>query len=408
MSPEGLPSGWVKRPLGEIAREGPRNGYSGNTADNATGTLTLRLSATTSGSCLLSSSTTKRMIETIPENSPFWLFPGDLLVQRSNTIEYVGTAAVFNGPSHTYIYPDLMMRLRFEHPETAFWVASFLNSPMGRIAVRRLAAGSAGSMPKISGAKLRSVRVPLPPLAAQRAIIATLHRAESLQAQRERSLALLDDLLRSAFVEMFGDPATNPNSYNRVPLGHLLAVPPRIGTTRPACDEGRIPVIRVGEIGGDDIDIAHCGRVNLSDSERERYQCHPGDILLARAIGSAGHLGKATVFPDSPERVVFDSHVMRLRTNANRLLGVFLLHWLRSSGGRALFLRQGGRTAVQFNINAKQIAALLINLPPIDLQRRYARLVERADSQRRLMLASQHEASSLTSTLLLRAFRGEL
>jgi len=287
------------------------------------------------------------------------------------------------------------------------YFAAYLLSLEARTYFLRSAKQTTG-IASINMTQLRGLPVRFPDTAKQARIVATLAKADSLRAQRERSLALLDDLLRSAFVEMFGDPASNPKSYTRMPLGHLLAVPPRIGTTRPASDEGDVPVIRVGEIGGDDIPLARCGRVTVSDSEYQRYRCHPGDLLLARAIGSADHLGKATVFPCSSERVVFDSHVMRLRTNTERLLGAFLLHWLRSTGGRSLFLQQGGRTAVQFNINAKQIAGLPINLPPIDHQRRYAALVERVGSQRRLVLKSQREASSLTSTLLHRAFRGEL
>lgn len=173
-----LPSGWQWVLLSDLVAEGPTNGYSGPTSPDAAGSPALRLSATTSGSCVLNEDTTKRLDEIIPPDSDLWLRSGDLLVQRSNTSDLVGTAAVYDGPSCVYVYPDLMMRLRFSEPSTTRFVRRYMNSPAGRTFFRRMAAGSSGSMPKISGAKLRAMLIPLPPLPEQRRISAAGSNSE--------------------------------------------------------------------------------------------------------------------------------------------------------------------------------------------------------------------------------------
>jgi type I restriction enzyme S subunit len=148
--------------LGEILDDGPTNGWSPKSGDDAAGALTLKLSATTSGKMLLDERTTKRIYETLDESSNFWLEPGDLLVQRANSLEYVGASAIYEGPKHTYIYPDLMMRIRIQDPDLRRYIWYFLNSALARSYLKQRATGTAGNMPKISGTTLRSLPVPLP------------------------------------------------------------------------------------------------------------------------------------------------------------------------------------------------------------------------------------------------------
>lgn len=149
-----IPQEWTLQRLGSIVIEGPKNGYSGPGGKEARGTPTLKLTATSSGKLVLSEETVKRLDETIDPRSELFLKPGDLLVQRSNTSELVGTAAVFDGPPQVYVYPDLMMRFRCRDLVTAQWVWRYANSHNGRRFFTSIAAGSTGSMPKISGGKI--------------------------------------------------------------------------------------------------------------------------------------------------------------------------------------------------------------------------------------------------------------
>ncbi len=207
---------------------------------------------------------------------------------------------------------------------------------------------------------------------------------------------------------MFGDPVTNPKGWEVKRLETTFARNPQIGTTKPAHSDGQQMVVRVGEIGGRNVRLKECGRITLEGKELENFLCEPGDLLLARAIGSESHLGKASILQQTAHIVVFDSHVMRLRFLPKLLSPIFFLQWLKTEGGRTRFMREAGRTAVQFNVNAKQISKVEIPLPSIELQEQFARLYTRTRKCIGNYGGGYETANELFNSLLQRAFRGEL
>jgi type I restriction enzyme S subunit len=197
-----IPEDWDTVSLSALLRQGPTNGWSGPSTNDTTGTPTLSLAATTSGRLVLNAETVKYLEDRIPRRSDLYLALGDILVQRSNTVELVGTTAVFDGPPGVFVYPDLMMRLRFKQPATGRWFWRYANSASGRFYFRSIAAGSTGSMPKISGAKLREMPVPLPALGEQEAIAEALSDADALIGSLEQLLAKKRQVKQGAMQEL--------------------------------------------------------------------------------------------------------------------------------------------------------------------------------------------------------------
>jgi type I restriction enzyme S subunit len=258
---------------------------------------------------------------------------------------------------------------------------------------------------------LASLRIPLPSLPEQRQIAAILDKADAVRRKRQQTLDLADQFLRSAFLDMFGDPVTNPKGWPVRRLGDCLARKPQIGTIAKADASGAVAVVRVGDLGTPWLSRSVPTRIMLAQSEIERYRIEPGDFLLARAIGSEAHLGKASVVPAnalSEGDVVFDSHVMRLRLDEPKLSHVFLWHWLKSPGGRAMFMRNAGRTAVQFNINAAQIARVPIPVPPGALQARFAEMARVVGGAVVAAATATCQCEKLLGAVSYRAFRAEL
>lgn len=199
---EGIaPSNWRQCTVGDVLEAKPRNGYSPKAVDFETAVRSLTLSATTSGRFLAQHS--KFIDEQIPDGSHLWLEPGDILIQRANTLEYVGVSAIFDGPSKQFIYPDLMMKCRPNQLILRKFLFYTLSAEQTRQYFRDQATGTAGNMPKINQQTVMSAPVFLPSLEEQERIVLKVdalfqladrievrHLAARTQAQRLSPLLL--------------------------------------------------------------------------------------------------------------------------------------------------------------------------------------------------------------------------
>jgi len=280
-------------------------------------------------------------------------------------------------------------------------------NPRFRFIAERRMTGSAGQK-RVPAEFLKRYKIPLPPIAEQKRIAAILDKADAIQRKRQEANCLIEALTQAAFYQLIGDPILNDKGWQVVKLGTTFASSPQIGTITPATGEGRHPVIRVGEIGDTYVRLGDCGRVTLTGHDLDRFTVETDDLLLARAIGSEDHLGKASLFQGAPERVLFDSHVMRLRFDLRALHPAVFLAWLKSKGGRARFMRKAGRTAVQFNINARQIDEIDIPIPSQKAQLDFVRAHEAIASLQSNVTRAKGTDAELFASLIERAFRGEL
>ena len=108
----------------------------------------------------------------------------------------------------------------------------------------QLATGA--SYPAVSDKIVKAAPIPLPPIEEQRRIAAVLDVADALRAKRRLALARLDSLSPAIFIDMFGDPVSNPYGWPRVALGELLASA-TYGTSKKAGADGRFPVPENGQ-----------------------------------------------------------------------------------------------------------------------------------------------------------------
>jgi type I restriction enzyme S subunit len=199
-----VPDSWCWTTLGEIIVSGPQNGLSPRPTTRADAPKAITLTATTSGQ--FDPRFFKRVEADVPPGSELWLRDGDLLFQRGNTREYVGIAAVYRGPQNTFLYPDLMIRVRISPELSLPYVHLATLSPTARDFMARNATGAQLTMPKINQATLLALPIPVPPREEQDRIVATVEQLTTLCDQLERSMGdvdlgrsrLLDSLLRNA------------------------------------------------------------------------------------------------------------------------------------------------------------------------------------------------------------------
>ncbi|MBI3137726.1 MAG: restriction endonuclease subunit S [Sphingobacteriales bacterium] len=198
-----IPENWVWCRLGEIISFGPSNGYSPKESKKGTGIKCLTLTATTSGK--FKGEHYKLVDEQIESDSYLWLSKGDILLQRGNALEYVGIAALYEGESNEFIYPDLMIKVRvFEKLTYDRFIHKVLISPFNRTYFSDNAFGAQKSMPKINQGVVLNTMIPLPPLNEQYRIVDKIINImtlcddlqQSIQLSREQNELLLQQVLK--------------------------------------------------------------------------------------------------------------------------------------------------------------------------------------------------------------------
>jgi len=268
---------------------------------------------------------------------------------------------------------------------------------------------SGTSQPQIIRQNIVRVEIPLPPLSEQRRIAEVLDRAEALRAKRRAALAQLDALTLSLFLDLFGDPRSNPKSWPEIAMSELFVAPPIFGSMIPPLAEKRGWLsLRVGNIQDWTLDLRDSKYVDLPPESVDRHSVRDGDLLMARAIASKDHLGKCVIAHPNGEQWAFDSHLMRLRFDSTRSEPEFIRHLFMTPGGRALFLSVSRKSTVQYNINTKEISSLRIPVPPISLQREFSRRITAVEKLKATHRAALAELDALFASLQHRAFRGEL
>ena len=211
---------WTRGTLSSLLDGKPRNGYSPRAVEYPTPVKSLTLTATTSGH--FRGEFFKYIDEAIPPNSHLWLCPGDILVQRANTLQYVGVSAIYDGPVGVFIYPDLMMKARANPHVLPKFLLRLLSSAAVRRHFRDNATGTAGNMPKINQETVTSAIVSWPEIDEQAEIVRRVESlftwADRLEARHAAARAQVERLTPSLLAKAFRgelvpqDPADEPAS----------------------------------------------------------------------------------------------------------------------------------------------------------------------------------------------------
>ena len=216
----------------------------------------------------------------------------------------------------------------------------------------------------LNKATLNAARIPKPDISEQRAVASTLDKICALMAKCDEQIVRLDQLVKSRFVEMFGDPMTNPKGWSIGCISDIAKYWNGL-TYKPddVSEQGTI-VLRSSNIQNGCLDFADIVRVNLDAKEKNLVV--PGDILMCSRNGSAALVGKTTIIPRLPEKMYFGAFMMVLRCSEP----TFLNAYFKTKAFRAQIVC-GQTTTVN------QITCSMMDKVP--LQREFAAFVAKVD-----------------------------
>lgn len=258
----------------------------------------------------------------------------------------------------------------------------------------------------VTKAVLENLEIPLPPIAQQKRIAAILDKAEELRGLRRKALGELDAIVQSIFLEMFGDPVTNPKGWERKVCKSLCSRITVGIVVQPASHykEKGVPALRSLNIKQNWISMDNLVFFSQSDNETKlsKTRVKAGDVVLIRT----GQPGTAAVIPDELDGVnTIDLLITTPRQDV--VDSVYLCHFFNSSSGKQLVLSsQVGQ--IQKHLNVGILNESLVLLPPLSLQQEFARRVEAIEHLKATHRESLAQLDALFTSLQHRAFRGEL
>ena len=239
------------------------------------------------------------------------------------------------------------------------------------------------TVPSVRKSRLEELKIQVPTLDIQEIICKKLNSTERIMVKRRQQLEELDMLIKARFVELFGDPNTNPHSYQTAEFGTVLIVEPQNGLYKPQSDyvtDGNgIPILRIdGFYNGKVTDFRTLKRLICSEDDIKRYELHENDIVINR-VNSIEYLGKCGLIQGLVEKTVFESNMMRLHVDESKLNPCYISHFLCSQYIYQQILKRAKKSVNQASINQKDVQSFVICIPPIELQTQFADFVTQVD-----------------------------
>lgn len=264
------------------------------------------------------------------------------------------------------------------------------------------------NLPRLSPKALAEMKIPLPPLPEQRRIAAILDKADAVRAKRRAALAQIDTLTQSVFLDMFGDPATNPKGWEVVTIADICEV--KGGKRLPKGEEYasvRTPFryIRVVDLKAGRVDES--ALVYLKPEiqvEIARYVVNTGDVI----VSIAGSIGLVAPVPQSLNGVNLTENAAKLvPRRSGRYEAEYLARFLETDYAQGQIGSHTGRVTIG-KLALFRIEKLTVPLPPIELQHEFVGRAAEVETHRSAQRQAGSRLDELFASLQHRAFRGEL
>ncbi|GAB1347971.1 restriction endonuclease subunit S [Ignavibacteriales bacterium] len=258
--------------------------------------------------------------------------------------------------------------------------------------------------PSISLNDIKQIEIPLPPIEEQHRIVKILDQAQLLIEKRKQAIAYLDDYVKAVFLDMFGDPVSNPKGWE---VKSIQAISHKITDgehLNPTFSEGGIPMIMAGHVLESGVDTKSARKVSSELGRVFRKKCNPekNDLLLVSRGATIGRLCRVA----TSELFCLMGSVILIKPNHDIVNSAYLSELLKHPRMYSKLFNSSGSSAQQA-IYLKDIKKLDCVIPPIEDQRDFEMIVREVDTIKQKMESQLEELENNFQAQLQRAFRGE-
>ena len=246
--------------------------------------------------------------------------------------------------------------------------------------------------------------VPLPGVSEQQFVLDVIHKAKKIIDNRSEEIQQLDNLVKARFVEMFGDPKSNPNSY---PISQLsehieFLTSGSRGWAQYCVDNGSEWFITIKNVKDCRISIDNMQPINAPDNaEAKRTKVQEGDLLISITadLGRTGVVTKEI----ADHGAYINQHLTCIRLNKEILNPLYVAFFMESPAGKEQF-ESKNQSAVKVGLNFNSINSLRLLVPPMDEQSAFVEFVHQVDKSKVVVQKALEEAQTLFDSLMQQYF----
>ena len=251
---------------------------------------------------------------------------------------------------------------------------------------------------------LAGLELPDVTLEQQKRIANVIDSIDQLLSLRKEQLTKLDQLVKSRFIELFGDPMTNPMGWDKVNISAVVGGRVSNGffaKREDYCADGNVKVLGVAHVVNRMYsNIEDLPTTNGSETDIVKYGVKYGDMLFCRSSLVAAGIGKASIVPkNTPNNVLFECHVIRLPLDLDKCVPEFMQVLSTTDYFRNQVIAQS-KTATMTTIGQDGILKTDIILPPLELQKQLLKFVEQTDKSKTAIQASLDKLELLKKSLM--------
>lgn len=349
----------------------------------------------------------------ITEYSNDILEDGDILMSHINSVKHLGKTALYEKEDNEIIIHGMnLLRLRpnkellLSKYGKYFFESCFFKNQLPRITKNSVNQSS------FNVSALEDLRIILPTLDIQKKIATALDTANTLIEKRKEQIEKLDLLIKSQFIEMFGDPVTNPKGWERTPMGKYIALLTDFSANGSyeyldsnivmSNEPGYALMVRTTDLEKNDFekDVKY---IDIKAYEILKKSKLFGNEIIINKIGSAG---KVYIMPviGKPASLGRNAFMIRYKSDIN----IKFIYYLLVSRYGEREIQKHIRGAVTKTITKEAVKSIQILCPPLYLQTQFAEFVEKVEAQKTLLQKSLADMEQNYQSLLQKCFKGEI
>ncbi|AFZ46807.1 restriction modification system DNA specificity domain protein [Cyanobacterium stanieri PCC 7202] len=325
---------------------------------------------------------------------------GDLLISSANSWNLVGKTCYVYDLSYKATAGGFISILRaneslMDSKYLYYWLSSKSTQHYVRLCGRQTT-----NISNLDTNRFLGLSIPVPPIAHQRRIADILDTADRIIQKRKRAIALTEELQKSIFLDMFGDPVTNPKGWSKCHIQDIAKVKTGKTPSRKETNNygGSIRWVKTTEVINSVIEDTE---EYLTEKGASQMTIFPKESIIVAMYGQGKTRGR-TALLGNPSATNQACAVILPNTKYST---IYLWELLKISYNT---LRELGRGGNQPNLNLNMIKTFEISFPPLEYQKKFDSIVHQIQIQKNKSLECLKESENLFNSLSQKAFKGEL